>query len=218
MFDALVEGLFPEDVSVAWGHVGPHVELFPEERALVAQAVPKRQREFAQGRECARRALAALGVARCPLLVGTRREPLWPSGVVGSISHDRELSVAVAGSAQTFAGLGVDVEPDEPLTSEVAARIWSSEEARRAGATGLMPLESAAKLVFSAKEAVYKCQFSLTQSYVGFHAVSVELGDGTFEALFVDRVGPLAAGQRLQGRWRRSGGKLLTAVWLRRIG
>jgi 4'-phosphopantetheinyl transferase EntD len=216
MFDALVDGLFPADVSLAWGHVGSEVELFPEEQALVARAVPTRQREFAQGRDCARRALAVLGVARCPLLVGAQREPLWPSGVVGSISHDRELSVAVAGSAGTFAGLGVDVEPDEPLTSEVAARIWSHEEAAHAGASGLLPVANAAKLVFSAKEAVYKCQFALTQCYVGFHAVRVELGDGTFDAQFVEAVGPLAAGRRLRGRWRRACGKLLTAVWVGR--
>ena len=215
MSDALVSGLLPLDARVAWGPVAAVAEaLFPAEQALMARAVPKRQREFAQGRACARRALAELGVAPAALLVGEQREPLWPAGVVGSITHDDELAVAVVASAATYAGLGIDVEPDEPLSEEVAARIWSEDEASRAARSGVVPERSAAKLVFSAKEAFYKCQFPLTHSYLGFHAVSIELGDGSFRARLVESVGPFVAGQRFEGRFRLIAGKLFTAVWL----
>jgi 4'-phosphopantetheinyl transferase EntD len=212
---ALLEGVFPADVAVAWSRVSDAPPaLFPEEAALLAKAVEKRRREFAHGRGCARRALTVHGAAAEPLLVGPLREPLWPRGFVGSITHDRELCVAVAARGDAYAGLGVDVEPDEPLTPSVAARIWSPAEAGAALALGIVPDESAAKLVFAAKEAVYKCQFPITRTYVGFHGVSVALGAGTFTAALTAPVPPLPAGFGFTGVWRRAHGELFAAVWL----
>jgi 4'-phosphopantetheinyl transferase EntD len=222
MFEALLGGVFPPDVAVAWARLDDDPsELFAEEEACVARAVPRRRREFAHGRSCARRALAVLGFAPAPLRVGSAREPLWPDGAVGSITHDREVSIAVAARSSVYRGIGVDVEPDEPLTPGVARRIWSDEEAAAAQAGAVVPLESAPKLVFAAKEAVYKCQFPVTRSYVGFQDVSIELharaapGTGTFTALFNASFGPLTAGFRCDGEWRRAHGKLFAAVWLR---
>ena len=64
-----------------------HGILYPEEAASIKRAVPKRWREFTAGRLCAREALRRLGIERHPILVGEHREPLWPSGVVGTLSH-----------------------------------------------------------------------------------------------------------------------------------
>ncbi|HTQ04308.1 MAG TPA: 4'-phosphopantetheinyl transferase superfamily protein [Polyangiaceae bacterium] len=215
MFEALFEGLFPPGVALAWERSdAPAAALFPEEEALVARAVPKRRLEFAQGRACARRLLAELGVPAAPLLSGEMREPLWPAGVVGSITHDRALCAVVAARADAFAGLGIDLEPDEPLEPGVAARIWSPEEASDARLRAVVPFESAAKLVFSAKEAVYKCQFPTTHAYIGFGGVSVRLGDGAFEATLTESVGVLPRGHRFIGTWRRVAGEIATAAWL----
>jgi 4'-phosphopantetheinyl transferase EntD len=215
MFGALLDGLLPAGVALAWTHSdAPTPALFPDEEQFVAKAVPKRRREFALGRHCARRALAELGVAPVALLAGDAREPRWPLGVVGSITHDRALCVAVAARSDAYAALGIDVEPDEPLASAVAARIWSPEEASAARASGAAPFESAAKLVFSAKEAVYKCQFPLTRTYVGFSGVTVTLRDGAFEATLTANVGPFSAGHAFSGAFRRSAGEIVTAAWL----
>ncbi len=214
MFGVLFEGLFPAGVALAWERSdAPAGELFPEEEALVAQAVAKRRREFAQGRACARRVLAELGIPPAPLLPGEMREPRWPQGVVGSITHDALLCAAVVGRAEAFAGLGIDLEPDEPLEANVAARIWSAEEAAAARESAVVPFDSAAKLVFSAKEAVYKCQFALTQTFIGFGAVTLLLGDGTFDATLTASVGALPLGYRFTGSWRRAAGEIVTAAW-----
>ena len=110
----MFEGVFPAGAAVAWKRMADaEVELYPEERALVAKAVKKRQREFGVGRACARRALAELGLAPQAILSGETREPLWPAGIVGSISHDRALGVAVVGRTERFLGFGVDVSPDD---------------------------------------------------------------------------------------------------------
>jgi 4'-phosphopantetheinyl transferase EntD len=215
--DALVRGLLPDDVAWACSEIGDATaELFPEEAAFVARAVPKRQREFARGRVCARRALETLGLPAQSVLVGSSREPLWPDGVVGSITHDNAFCVAVAALGERYAGLGVDVEPDAPLEDKIAARIWSPAEAESASRSGVVELPIACRLVFCAKEAVYKCQFPVTQSFVGFHDVTVELGEGTFEATFEKGYGTLARGTRLTGTWRRTAGEIVTAVTLPR--
>jgi 4'-phosphopantetheinyl transferase EntD len=212
---ALLDGVFPADIAVAWSRVSDApAALFPEEDALLVKAVAKRRREFAHGRSCARRALAVHGAAPAPLLVGAAREPLWPHGFVGSITHDRELCVAVAARGDAYAGVGVDVEPDEALTPPVAAHIWSPAEAEAALALGVVPADSAAKLVFAAKEAVYKCQFLVTRTYIGFHGVRVDLADGSFSAELTAPVSSLPSGFRFSGRWRRAHDELFAAVWL----
>jgi 4'-phosphopantetheinyl transferase EntD len=214
---ALFHDLFPADVAVAWGEIGDATaELLPDEAPLVARAVAKRQREFARGRTCARQALAGLGFERVSVLVGEAREPLWPNGVVGSITHDNTLCVVAVGRAERYVGLGVDVEPEGALTPEVAERIWSPAEAERAETVAALTAGSAARLVFSAKEAFYKCQYPLTRSYLGFHDVEVELGAGTFALTLKTGAGPLASGACFHGVWRRAGGEILTALVLGR--
>jgi len=84
----VIEDLLPPQVAVAeeFGNV-PYVVLFPEEEAVIANAVDKRRREFATARACARAALAKLGLPPVPIVPGFRGAPQWPSGVVGSITH-----------------------------------------------------------------------------------------------------------------------------------
>jgi 4'-phosphopantetheinyl transferase EntD len=215
MGSALVDGVFPSGAAVAWQRIEDDVaSLFPEEQALIARAVPKRQREFAVGRACARRALAELGCEPQVILSGEMREPLWPAGVVGSITHDRAFGLAVVGRVERFRSFGVDIEPDEPLSPEVAARILSPEEAAAAIASGVIARESAPKLVFAIKEAVYKCQFPLSREYLGFGGVTVTLGRERFDAVLSEATGPLAAGLVFSGQWRQAEGELLAGVWL----
>ena len=70
--------------------------LYPEEAMAIERAVDKRRAEFTRGRACAREALSELGVPPQPIPVGTHRQPVWPLGVVGSITHCKGLVVAVA--------------------------------------------------------------------------------------------------------------------------
>src|SRR5512134_460449 len=116
--------LLPAGCEWEWGDPrDPSPPLLAEEEPLVARAVDKRRREFAKGRACARAALARLGCVAGPLLTGSEREPLWPDGVVGSVTHtDSYCAVAVVRSA-ACAGLGIDAELAEPLDPPIADRI-----------------------------------------------------------------------------------------------
>lgn len=207
----LFDDAVPPDFAVEWGDPSvPSPFLFSEEAELVASAVEKRRLEFARGRHCARAALRRLGLADQPLLSGSQREPLWPTGVVGSITHTAGMCGAVVGWQSRYSGVGIDIEPAAPLERAVAERIASEAEMRSLDA---LPPLLAARLIFSAKEAFYKCQFSVTRQFLGFSEVSVALEpQGEFSLELLTEAGPLPSGQRFRGTWRQREGYLFTAV------
>ncbi len=153
--------------------------LTPEEASFVARAVPKRQREFAAGRHCAREALRALGIAEATIPVGAHREPLLPPGVVGSITHCDGLCAAAVAPMQSLAGLGLDAEcelaVDESLLSSLATeheRAWLKDQP-----------EVMRTALFSAKESIYKCMFHQWRRVVDFLEVELEpVASGQFAA------------------------------------
>jgi 4'-phosphopantetheinyl transferase EntD len=99
------------------------------ERAALDRAAPKRRNEFSSGRVYARAALAALDCPRCPIGVGADRLPHWPSGYIGSISHCSVWCTAAAGRDRRYAGIGVDIESDEPLPAAMQENICRPDEA-----------------------------------------------------------------------------------------
>jgi 4'-phosphopantetheinyl transferase EntD len=157
-------------------------DLWPEERRVVLRAIVSRQREFATGRACARRLLSRLGCPAVALPADADRVPSWPEGFVGSISHAGELCAVVVGARTTVAGVGIDIEDDGPLESELWDIVLG--EGERASLMTLPDGERAhrAKLLFSAKEAVYKLQFPMTRKKIDFDAVQIELFTDFFRA------------------------------------
>lgn len=190
--------------------------LFPEERALVEAAVPKRRAEFAAARHLARAAMAELGVAPAPILAGEGREPVWPPGIVGSISHDASCClVAVAREADGYRSLGIDTELAGELDSDLVETVCRPDELEAAVA-GKATLGETAKRLFSAKESVFKCQFPLTREWLDFNdlRVALESGGEGFSATLLRDAGPLRAGHRIDGRMRVSQGHIVSAAWL----
>jgi len=149
-------------VHTLWGDATPSSPLTPAEAHVIAAAVPSRRREFTAGRACARAALEELGHHGWSLLPGPRREPLWPDGVVGSISHCPGLAVAVAARSAGTLAIGVDVETDAPVPANVVRSVMDAGEAqaieRLAAQDAVTPWE---RLLFSAKESVYKAWYPL---------------------------------------------------------
>jgi 4'-phosphopantetheinyl transferase EntD len=186
-------------------------QLHAAEFAQIAHAVERRRREYAAGRLLARELLRQCGAPPSPLLNGTDRAPQWPVGVVGSITHCTGFcAVAVTTDAAT-AAVGIDAEPAEPLPEGVAARVLGDAERR---SLERLPAElqgCADRLVFSAKEAVFKALFPLIRAFLDFPEVEVVLEtDGRFKALplTLPAVGPVP------GTYRMAGGYLAAAVVL----
>ena len=134
----------------------------------------KRDTEFATGRLAAKQALAGVGVEGFTVLKGDKGEPLWPAGVVGSISHTQDVCVASVSDADGLLGLGVDVEAQRILKANIQRVICREEELSLHWHDDN---ELAKLIIFSAKESVYKALYPTQQRFIGFKEVSVEFDD-----------------------------------------
>ena len=207
----------PEVIAVEAFEDPPGVILFPEEEALLARAMDKRRREFTTARHCARTALGRLGVPPAPLLPGVKGAPQWPAGVVGSITHCDGYRAAAVARDQDVVTLGLDAEPAGPLPDGVL-RLVSSEGERAwlRDFAQARPDVCWDRLLFSAKESVYKAWFPLAGRWLDFTeaSVTVDPDAGTFSAALLVP-GPVARGRTLAGfcgRWMTGRGLVLTAI------
>ena len=159
-------------------------------------------------------ALGRLGVAATtPILRGEDRAPIWPAGFVGSISHTDTWCAAAVARADDLRSIGIDLEPATPLKEALWRRVCT--QAERDTLSGLANAGLTGKVLFSAKEAVYKCQYPLTRRFLGFHAVEIELDDAGFRAVFREEAGEFQRGDVLRGRYLVEGGIVATACELR---
>ncbi|MEU6839391.1 4'-phosphopantetheinyl transferase family protein [Streptomyces rubiginosohelvolus] len=230
----MIELLLPADVSSAAtrAETVPDGALFPEEEALIARSVAKRRNDFATARACARRAMAGLGLPPVAVLHGHRGKPLWPEGIVGTLTHCAGYRAAALARATDVLSLGIDAEPHAPLPTGVRELVTLPAERERIGP----PAPEGAgeihwdRILFSAKESVFKTWYPVTgveldfvEADLTFHRTdSPESGagsqgsaaaEGTFAArlLLTDPALPTT----LYGRWRVEDDIVVTAVLVR---
>jgi 4'-phosphopantetheinyl transferase EntD len=214
----MIEKILPATAACAEAFADPpDAVLFPEEEALVAAAGGNRRREFATARRCARMALAELGVTPAPVLRGASGEPRWPPGIVGSITHCAGYRAAAVARARDVLTIGVDAEPAEGLPEGVLDIVSvPGERERLRGLAAAAPGTCWDRLLFSAKESVYKAWFPLAGRWLDFQEadITISAADGTFDARLL--AAAVQAGgfplTELAGRWLASGGLILTAV------
>jgi 4'-phosphopantetheinyl transferase EntD len=176
MLSTSLGALFPDGVVVAeLRGEGDASLLMPAESSHLARAVPKRVKEFAAGRQCARRALAEFGIPHGPLQVAADRRPVWPAGVVGSITHTEGFCAAAVAEECRFAALGIDSESARAVKPELRNAICRPAEIAWLETLPQADRTAAATLIFSAKEAFYKCQYPLTEQFLWFHDVEVQI-------------------------------------------
>ncbi len=184
----MIETLFPDPVVTV--EATPEMwsaALLPEEEAsLSPRAVAKRRREFAAGRACARAALARLGIRDFPLRSESDRAPLWPAGIVGSLSHCGDFCGVAVARRGSIAGLGLDVERARPLQERVARMIGTPAERDRLAALPDLPQGLWDMVTFCAKESTYKCFYPLARLFLDFHDVEIDLEPAT--GSFIARV------------------------------
>ena len=174
--------LLPEltgpDLAIAWAPLealsgDPH----PDEWEDIASAAPNRQKEFAAGRLLARALSEQLGLPPAPLRRAEDRAPLWPDDRAGSLSHCDTLCAAAVGKRSAVQSVGVDVETIGRVEEKLWPTLFTEKEADYFSslATEIVALETT--LFFSAKESFYKCQYPLTQEWVGFQDVEITRAD-----------------------------------------
>jgi 4'-phosphopantetheinyl transferase EntD len=215
----VLEMLLPRGVSAVATRSEIEAPLFPEEELGLGSAVEDRRREFTTARACARLALARLGEPLVAIPTDPSGAPRWPAGIVGSITHCSGYRAAAVGKAVDFYAVGIDAEPNLRLPPGVLGAISLSVERERvAELLGDVPGPCWDRLLFSAKEAVFKTWFPLAGRRLDFKDVEVafDAAQGKFSASFRKRRrGADAAPSPLTGRWAVTAGLLATAIALR---
>jgi enterobactin synthetase component D / holo-[acyl-carrier protein] synthase len=186
--------------------------LHATERKFIQAAIPYRQKEFATGRWCAKNAMRRIGFQEQPITVGIRREPIWPKGVTGSISHTNGLCGSVVTNADVTVGL--DIERVSCDMSGIQELVFKKNEI-----TQLEALEEkghpAKVLAFSAKESAFKCFFPKVGDFIDFGSVSVSVDPvrRRFQVELQENLAPsLRRGYAFEGRYWVTGEFLVTFI------
>ncbi|MGY8663507.1 4'-phosphopantetheinyl transferase superfamily protein [Bradyrhizobium sp. UFLA05-109] len=193
---AAISTALAQDISFSGGPIyDPAPTLLSPEAKMLGNVSLRRQREFAWGRHHAREALRRLGFTPSAILSRGDRVPLWPLGVVGSISHSSSDCGAVAGRSRNVLALGLDIEDEEPLGADLLPIICTPAELQRRewSSNRFGP-----KLIFVIKEAVYKSYSPQTGEFLDFQDVSIRTRDGSgmFEAEIINPEKPMCFGSR----------------------
>jgi 4'-phosphopantetheinyl transferase EntD len=190
-----------------------------EELESLGRVAERRLQEFLLARQCARRALLQLGLDPRPVRVGPDRRPLWPDGVVGSITHCPGYRAAAVALRARVVGVGIDAELNEPLPPSTVSVVISADERE---ATLALPRIDVAwdRLIFSAKESVYKLWYPIMRSWLDFDGARVAIqpdpscqSRGAFSARLL---APLVVDGRdiahVQGRFVANTHRIITAI------
>ena len=211
----ILKPLFPDNVmSVFSESVPADVDRYPEEEQFTKRMVKRRLREFQHGRNCARLALSMLGQPPGPIGRGKHREPLWPEGFVGTISHAGPYAAAAVAAADLFLGIGLDMEYADPIEDRLIESICRTEEIDRANDNE--GIGQHAKLLFSIKESIYKCLWPLIREFVDFTEIEVRLvaDSERYKAIAHTAKCDAVPVNRLSGRYRRYGKLILTSAYI----
>lgn len=178
----MIKKILPDSVTVTSSQdLHSDRPCYDEELALISKAVPKRRDEFITARYCARQALAQRSIYDTPILKGDNRQPLWPNGIVGSITHCKNYCAVALAESHQFHAIGIDSEPNAPLKKNIYHLIITDNELNHMEQNGL-PEGLCSKLIFSAKESVFKCYFPLTLQYLDFLEAEISFpAEGQFK-------------------------------------
>ncbi|MFI9404260.1 4'-phosphopantetheinyl transferase Npt [Nocardia sp. NPDC052316] len=221
----MIENILPAGVASAELLEYPEdLKAHPAEEHLIAKAVEKRRRDFIGARYCARLALAELGEPQVAIGKGERGAPVWPRGIVGSLTHCDGYRAAALAHKMRFRSIGIDAEPHATLPEGVLDSVSLPPEREWLKSAGsALHLD---RLLFCAKEATYKAWWPLTSRWLGFEEAHITFeiqdssgtsGQGTFHSKLLvpgqtnDGGVPLLS---FDGRWLIADGFILTAIVL----
>lgn len=207
--DPIFSRIFPTSVTAVRATPAMYdAPLYPDEDPAVAKAVLSRRREFAAGRAAVREALRRCGEQQASLPAQPDRQPRWPAGYTGSISHCDGFCAAAVTRRSIILSVGLDVEPAVNLPRELQPLIFSQEERIRLEATGRQISPPWCRIGFCAKEAFYKGYYAIEEKYLDFLDVDLVLGvdpDGQSGDFYVTiRSSSRFIGDRsspVRGRW-----------------
>jgi enterobactin synthetase component D len=182
--------------------------------ASLQRSVAKRQAEYLAGRVCARAALQRLDGRNYVPGTHEDRSPIWPAGILGSITHGKGWAAAVVAAQGSCQGLGLDQESllDDERAERLMGEILTPSELER---LDRRQLGLTVTLTFSLKESLFKTLYPLTRQRFYFeHAEVLEWSaDGLARLRLLTDLSPQwQHGAELQGQFSLQDGHLLSLV------
>ncbi|KAB2700215.1 4'-phosphopantetheinyl transferase superfamily protein [Ochrobactrum sp. Kaboul] len=164
----------PKGISTACRIIrdGDETRLLGDEIATLPARNPVRRRASGAARIAARELLKTYDKSDFAILRGASGEPVWPSGIVGSLAHDDDMAVAAVASSAVFLSVGIDVEPAIALPEDIAALVKQPDDRLPEGTA------DADRILFCAKEAVYKAAYPLDGVILNYDDIIVDLQQG----------------------------------------
>jgi len=210
-----IPGLPPQVLLVGTHGDAPESSAWPQELAVIDGLPAPRRAEYVTVRDCARQALAGLGLPPIPILNGDRGAPAWPTGIVGSMTHCRGYRVAAVARTSDVTVLGIDAEPAEALPAGIGRRVTSDAEWSR---IEVLTREDANvpwdRVLFCVKESVYKAWYPTTRVGLDFLSVDISLQqDGRGHIAFLRDLPMEVTGLQWQLGWAIEDGIITTVVW-----
>lgn len=187
-----LDALLPSGVATAeLLGAGDPALLLAGERKSLGLVQPKRVREFAAGRVCARHAAEQLGFSKTPIDARIDRRPRWPEPLIGSISHTDGFSVAAVGERRQFRAIGIDTEKHGRVSRDLWSYLFLPSETEWLETLPRRVQAELATSMFSAKETFFKCQYEVTSQWLEFTDIKLALaaGDLTTGCFAVSPVG-----------------------------
>lgn len=212
---ACLRRILPPSISVAVLDIDElAMDSVPAELVLPGAAA-KRQQQFAAGRLAARQAIEASGHAPAFPARGDDRQPLWPEGLVGSISHTDRYALAAAAGSDSIPSVGIDIEALREMGTGLRQKLLTENETSRLEQAGRYDDAHVLQL-FSYKECVYKAVYPLFGRYIGFGEVEISATDDGLRAACTDPAHP-AAGlvARLRGDALLDNDHIITGCWMK---
>ena len=197
---------FDSQLEESFSHLLPHT------MANVAQV---RKQEFIAGRYCAYQAAKLVGLELVKLPAAKTREPVWPEGIVGSITHSKLMAISCVSLSQDWSSIGIDAEEliNPSLRADIESLVASPVELQYLGS---LDSQIGLTVLFSAKEALYKALFPLVRTFIDFKEVKLTNLDAdtkVFELELISSNEKLAGHLgRYQGSFKQFGETIVTVV------
>ena len=173
---------FPEFISFYCRQNSPKQDfpLLPEEQAIAESfGSQKRRAEFRLGRKCAHGALLRFGLEYEPILRNPEtREPCWPNSVWGSITHSAGFAAVAVGLKKEIKGVGIDLESfSKSVDFKIRRHVCVESELEWLESLPTKQANRALRIIFSAKESIFKCIYPGTKTYLTFKDAAVSVND-----------------------------------------
>jgi 4'-phosphopantetheinyl transferase EntD len=187
--------------------------LFPAEEAAIAKAVRKRRIEYAAGRHSARLAMERLGHTATAIPSGVDRMPIWPKGLVGSITHSANWCAAVVAPSEIYRAIGIDMEPVGAVAPDLASTILRADEVREINQATCSDHIDWITLYFCLKEAAYKVFYPIWRQVIDFHQMRIFLHPNRQSFSAIPHVNGFLDAQTFCGKYSIGQGRVHAACW-----